>query len=92
MSEADKRDLEAKGFYKLSWVQRFGFASGDLAQNLIYQTVASQLMFFCTDVYILGGDRSKAAGIASTLMLTVRFVDMVWDPIVGAFIYKNHPV
>ncbi|ORY15229.1 hypothetical protein LY90DRAFT_677565 [Neocallimastix californiae] len=82
MSEADKRDLEAKGFYKLSWVQRFGFASGDLAQNLIYQTVASQLMFFCTDVYILGGDRSKAAGIASTLMLIVRFVDMVWDPIV----------
>ncbi|ORY22423.1 hypothetical protein LY90DRAFT_515535 [Neocallimastix californiae] len=91
MSEVDKRDLEAKGFYKLSWVQRFGFASGDLAQNLIYQTVASQLMFFCTDVYILGGDRSKAAGIASTLMLIVRFVDMVWDPIVGAFIDKNHP-
>jgi Na+/melibiose symporter-like transporter len=91
MSEVDKRDLEAKGFYKLSWVQRFGFASGDLAQNLIYQTVASQLMFFCTDVYILGGDRSKAAGIASTLMLIVRFVDMVWDPIVGAFIDKHHP-
>ena len=26
---------EAKGFYKLSWLQRIGFGSGDLAQNLI---------------------------------------------------------
>ena len=27
---------EAKGFYKLSWLQRIGFGSGDMAQNLIY--------------------------------------------------------
>ena len=27
-----------KGFYKLSWLQRIGFGSGDLAQNLIFQT------------------------------------------------------
>ena len=25
---------DAKGFYKLSWLQRIGFGSGDLAQNL----------------------------------------------------------
>ena len=31
---------EQKGFYKLSWMQRIGFGSGDLAQNLIFQTVA----------------------------------------------------
>ena len=30
----------AKGFYKLSWLQRIGFGSGDLAQNLIYQTIS----------------------------------------------------
>ena len=29
---------ESKGFYKLNWLQRIGFGSGDLAQNLIYQT------------------------------------------------------
>ena len=29
-----------KGFYKLSWLQRIGFGSGDLAQNLIFQTVS----------------------------------------------------
>ena len=28
------------GYYKLSWRERIGFCSGDLAQNLIYQTVS----------------------------------------------------
>ena len=42
---------EAKGFYKLSWLQRIGFGSGDMAQNLIYQTVSIWLLFFYTNVY-----------------------------------------
>lgn len=42
---------EAKGFYKLSWLQRIGFGSGDLAQNLIYQTVCMYLLIFYTNVY-----------------------------------------
>jgi hypothetical protein len=29
------------GYYKLSWRERIGFCSGDLAQNLIYQTVST---------------------------------------------------
>ena len=50
---------ETKGFYKLSWVQRIGFGAGDLAQNLIYQTICMYLLFFYTDVYVLGGDAAK---------------------------------
>ena len=42
---------EAKGFYKLSWLQRIGFGSGDLAQNLIYQTISIWLLFFYTNVF-----------------------------------------
>jgi GPH family glycoside/pentoside/hexuronide:cation symporter len=38
--ESFSNTQEAKGFYKLSWLQRIGFGSGDLAQNLIFQTVA----------------------------------------------------
>ena len=34
---------ETKGFYKLSWLQRIGFGSGDLAQNLIFQTTCMYL-------------------------------------------------
>jgi GPH family glycoside/pentoside/hexuronide:cation symporter len=37
--------IEEKGFYKLSWLQRIGFGSGDMAQNLIYQTVNSGCYF-----------------------------------------------
>ena len=39
---------ESNGFYKLSWIQRIGFGSGDLAQNLIFQTVATYLMIYLT--------------------------------------------
>ena len=39
METSIKTNEESKGFYKLSWLQRIGFGSGDLAQNLIYQTV-----------------------------------------------------
>ena len=42
---------EAKGFYKLSWLQRIGFGSGDLAQNLIYQTISMYLLFFYTNIF-----------------------------------------
>ena len=38
----------ARGFYKLNWLQRIGFGSGDLAQNLIYQTICMYLLFFYT--------------------------------------------
>ena len=41
---------ESNGFYKLSWIQRIGFGSGDLAQNLIFQTVATYLMIYLTTV------------------------------------------
>ena len=36
------------GCYKLSWRERIGFSSGDLAQNLIYQTVSIWLLFYCS--------------------------------------------
>jgi len=50
---------ESKGFYKLSWVQRIGFGSGDLAQNLIYQVIAQYLLIFYTNVYGLPRQRPR---------------------------------
>ncbi|GHT76129.1 putative symporter YnaJ [Bacteroidia bacterium] len=75
----------SKGFYKLSGLQRIGFGSGDLAQNLIYQTVATYLLFFYTNVFGI----SPAA--AAFMFLIVRLVDVLWDPFVGAFIDKHNP-
>ena len=74
-----------KGFYKLSWLQRIGFGSGDLAQNLIFQVTCTYLTFFYTDIYGLDP-------LAVTLMLTVGNVaNVIWDPIVGALIDKDNP-
>ena len=75
----------AKGFYKLSWLQRIGFGSGDLAQNLIYQTISMYLLFFYTNIY--GLDPADAA----TMFLVVRLVDVLWDPLVGTYVDKHNP-
>ena len=76
---------ETNGYYKLSWLQRIGFGSGDLAQNLIYQTVSMWLLFFYTNVF---GLKPAAAAL---MFLIVRIVDVVWDPIVGTFVDKKNP-
>ncbi|MCL2097379.1 MAG: MFS transporter [Bacteroidales bacterium] len=77
--------MNTKGFYKLSWAQRIGFGSGDLAQNLIYQTVATYLLFFYTNIFGIKPE------VAAVMFLIVRLVDVLWDPFVGAFIDKRNP-
>ena len=76
---------EANGFYKLSWLQRIGFGSGDMAQNLIYQTISIWLLFFYTNVYGL------TPAVAALMFLVVRLVDVLWDPIVGTLVDKSNP-
>jgi GPH family glycoside/pentoside/hexuronide:cation symporter len=71
---------ETKGFYKLSWRERIAFGSGDMAQNFIYQTVTTYLLFFYTNVYGLN------PAVAAAMFLGVRIIDAIWDPIVGAII------
>ena len=73
------------GNYRLSWRQRIGFSSGDLAQNLIYQTVSIWLLFFYTNVYGL------KPGAAAVMFLVVRIIDVIWDPVVGTVVDKAHP-
>jgi GPH family glycoside/pentoside/hexuronide:cation symporter len=73
------------GFYKLSWLQRFGFGCGDLAQNLIYQTISMYLLIFYTNVY--GLDPAQAA----FMFLIVRIIDVIWDPLVGTYVDKHNP-
>lgn len=77
-SEADAK----RGYFKIGWLERIAFGSGDLAQNFIYQTVTTYLLFFYTNVYGL------KPSIAATMFLAVRIIDACWDPIVGAMIDK----
>ncbi len=68
-----------------NWLMRLGFGSGDMAQNLIYQTICMYLLFFYTDIYGLD------PGMAAIMFLVVRIIDVLWDPIVGTFIDKHNP-
>ncbi len=76
---------ESKGFYKLNWAQRIGFGSGDLAQNLIFQTVACYLMLYLTTVLKIN------PAFVSGLILSVRLIDCFWSPIVGRYIDNRNP-
>ncbi len=76
---------EASGFYKLSWLQRIGFGSGDLAQNLIFQVTCMYLLFFYTDIYGL----NKVD--VSVMFLVGNIANVIWDPIVGTLIDKSNP-
>ncbi len=85
MESTTKSTKESQGFYKLSMLQCIGFGSGDLAQNLIYQTISMYLLFFYTNVYDLD------PAVAAVMFLVVRIIDVLWDPIVGAFVDKHTP-
>ena len=75
----------ANGFYKLSWMQRIGFGTGDLAQNLIFQTVACYLMLYLTTVLKIN------PAFVSGLILGVRLLDCFWSPVVGRYIDNHNP-
>ena len=75
----------AKGFYKLSWLQRIGFGSGDLAQNLIFQVICTYLLFFYTDIYGL------TPSAVAVMFLVGNVANVIWDPIVGTLIDKSNP-
>ena len=67
------------GCYKLSWRERIGFSAGDLAQNLIYQTVSIWLLFFYTDVYGLKPHSPCSAfGTASAVRSFMR-TSLMWE-------------
>lgn len=63
--------------HKLSVVEYTGYALGDTASNLFFQTFSIFLTYFYVDVWGL-----EAAAIA-WMMLAVRFTDAVADPVMG---------
>ncbi|MGG3691711.1 glycoside-pentoside-hexuronide (GPH):cation symporter [Heyndrickxia ginsengihumi] len=68
----------------IRYTEKVGYASGDLACNLIYQTVTTYLLFFYTDVF---GISAAAAGV---MFLIVRVIDAINDPIVGLLVDRTN--
>ncbi len=57
--------------------EKLGYGFGDLASNIVFQSVANFMLIFYTDVF---GISAVAAG---TILLLVRLGDAVTDPIMG---------
>ncbi|UOB17620.1 MFS transporter [Abyssalbus ytuae] len=65
--------------HRLSIKEKVGYALGDLAANLVFQTLITYLAYFYTDIYGLSTDDS------SVIMLVVGLIAaFVFNPIVGA--------
>lgn len=67
----------------LSKFNTFSFAVAGFGQNLIIGLVNSFILFFYTDVFLLG------AGAAGTLMIVARIWDAFNDPIMGTIVDKT---
>ncbi len=64
---------------KLSVGEKIGYSLGDLAANLIFQTLVTYLAYYYTDIYKL------SPGKASAIMFTVGMVAAFgFNPIIGA--------
>ncbi len=77
--------MQQDGNIRLTWFQRISFSTGDLAQNLIYQTISIWLLFYYNNVFGLKSD------VVATMFLVVRVIDIIWDPVVGAFVDRANP-
>lgn len=59
-------------------VEKIGYSLGDLAANLVFQTLITYLAFFYTDIYGL------KSGDASVIMLTVGLIAaFTFNPVIG---------
>ncbi|MEN9570196.1 MAG: hypothetical protein RL172_1427 [Bacteroidota bacterium] len=63
----------------LSVIEKIGYSLGDLAANLVFQTLMTYLAYFYTDIY--GLQTSHASALILTVGLIAAFV---FNPIIGA--------
>jgi sugar (Glycoside-Pentoside-Hexuronide) transporter len=62
---------------KVSFIEKVGYSLGDLAANLIFQTLMTFLAFFYTDVYKI------PAGTASAIIFTGGMIGAFFNPFMG---------
>jgi glycoside/pentoside/hexuronide:cation symporter, GPH family len=69
---------------KLSFLEKFGYSLGDLAANLIFQTLMTFLAYFYTDVYKI------PAGTASVIIFAGGFFGAFFNVVMGAIADRTH--
>jgi len=63
---------------KLSVTEKIGYSLGDLAANLVFQTLMTYLAYFYTDIY--GLDTNDASAVMLTVGLVAAFG---FTPVIG---------
>src|SRR5215216_1455475 len=70
---------------KLSIKEKIGYSLGDLAANLVFQTLMTYLAYFYTDIYGLSPQHS------SIIMLVVGLIAaFIFNPIIGAMADRTY--
>lgn len=62
---------------QVSLKEKIGFGLGDTASNLVFQVMVNFMLIYYTDVF------GMSAAAAGTLMLVIRVLDAVTDPVMG---------
>lgn len=70
---------------KISVIEKIGYSLGDLAANLVFQTLITYLAYFYTDIY--GLKNTDASIIMLVVGLTAAFL---FNPIIGVLADRTH--
>jgi GPH family glycoside/pentoside/hexuronide:cation symporter len=71
--------------HKLSVLEKVGYSLGDLAANLVFQTLVTYLAYFYTDIYGL-----KPEDATLVTLFVGLFAAFVFNPVMGAIADRTH--
>ncbi len=69
--------------------QRFSYAFGAFGHDAYYVTLSTYFMIFVTSTLFAGSDKateSEYIGIVTSLVVGIRLVEIIFDPIIGSII------
>ncbi|CAH0415864.1 Lactose permease [Periweissella fabaria] len=69
-------------------MQRMGYALGAFGHDTYYVALNTYFMIFVTSVMFAGSGKNMATliGLVTTLVVTVRLVEIIFDPLIGSVI------
>src|SRR5690606_6872800 len=70
---------------KLSIKEKIGYSLGDLAANLVFQTLVTYLAYFYTDIYGLKANDASAVTLVVGLIAAFAF-----NPLMGVIADRTH--
>jgi Na+/melibiose symporter-like transporter len=74
-----------QGNQKISVIEKIGYSLGDLAANLVFQTLVTYLAYFYTDIYGLKPEDASIITLIVGLIAGFGF-----NPVIGAIADRTH--